>query len=281
MKPTNGSGGDARGDMNGLQQARVAAIAAGSVALVAGGPAPPESAFALLGAVAGLVLLLLPRGGAERAPVLLTGSSDRSRRISPSPLFLREQRAQDESAEDRDPLSRNGRRQAQDETQEPIEGAPHSSALSYEEFTARVEEEADSEEISFLPPYASGAGKTAQAETGAASDPWDIEGVDDPEEREAGSQSKMPMPRHFALGTVAVIRKLLEPEEVERILAEQRRYPRLRFGDIAVQLGLLSEAQLQELLLAQQQGVFTDAEICDARDRLKSFRDRTGAAGKR
>lgn len=88
------------------------------------------------------------------------------------------------------------------------------------------------------------------------------------------------MPRHFALGTVAVIRKLLEPADVERILAEQRRYPRLRFGDIAVQLGLLTEPQLQEVLLAQQQGVFTDTEIREARDRLRQFRE-SGTAGQR
>ena len=48
-----------------------------------------------------------------------------------------------------------------------------------------------------------------------------------------------------------------------------------------MQLGLLTEPQLQEVLLAQQQGVFTDAEIREARDRLKVFRQQADAAGKR
>jgi hypothetical protein len=154
-----------------------------------------------------------------------------------------------------------------DLTDESEDKGDDSQTLSYEEFTARVEEETETDEISFLPPYARGESSTTQTESGAASGLVDeVEAAADDATKTA---SKMPVPRHFALGTVAIIRKLLEPGDVERILQEQRRYPRLRFGDIAVQLGMLTEPQLQEVLLAQQQGVFTDAEICDARDRLR------------
>ncbi|MDX1579691.1 MAG: hypothetical protein R3266_14490 [Gemmatimonadota bacterium] len=75
------------------------------------------------------------------------------------------------------------------------------------------------------------------------------------------------------MGTVAIIRQLLEPADVERILMEQRRYPRLRFGDIAVQLDLLSREEVDELVIAQEQGVFSDEEISEARRRLAAFHD--------
>ena len=81
----------------------------------------------------------------------------------------------------------------------------------------------------------------------------------------------MPSARRFALGTVAIIRRLLDPADVERILIEQRRYPRLRFGDVAVQRHLLSDEEVQELLVAQEQGIFSDEEISDARQRLAAY----------
>jgi hypothetical protein len=270
--------------MNGMQQARAASIAAGSATLVASGPVLSEPALALLGAVAGLILLLGLDGRPRPHLAVAASVRGRSPETRHSTVFLREGGAESGGDAGPDPVSQNGRPGAEDENAEPAEPAEdteHSAALSYEEFTARVEEEAEAEEISFLPPYASGGEETAQVNVGAGNEPWDIDDVDDSEDAAGGSRSKMPMPRHFALGTVAVIRKLLEPEDVERILAEQRRYPRLRFGDIAVQLGLLTEPQLQEVLLAQQQGVFTDAEIRDARNRMRSFREQTGAAGKR
>jgi hypothetical protein len=85
--------------------------------------------------------------------------------------------------------------------------------------------------------------------------------------------AEVPVPRHFALGTVALVRDLLTPAEVARVLLEQRRQPGKKFGVLAVEMGLLSDSQREELLLAQQEGLFTDAEMRDARQRLREFRE--------
>ncbi len=85
----------------------------------------------------------------------------------------------------------------------------------------------------------------------------------------------VPVPRHFALGTVALVRKMLTPAEVARVLLEQRRRPEARFAALAVDIGLLTKTQREELLLAQQEGLFTDAEMRDARRRLQEFRQST------
>ncbi|MFQ5747199.1 MAG: hypothetical protein ACE5HF_08285 [Gemmatimonadota bacterium] len=83
----------------------------------------------------------------------------------------------------------------------------------------------------------------------------------------------VPIPRHFALGTVALVRNVLSPARVAEILVEQRKRPDLRFGDLAVELGFISESQKEDLLLKQQEGLFTDAELRDARMRLKEYRE--------
>lgn len=88
----------------------------------------------------------------------------------------------------------------------------------------------------------------------------------------------IPTARHFALGTVALIRDLLTPAEVAQILVEQRNQPDERFAAIAMDLGMLSEQQREELLLAQQEGLFTDEEMRDARERLRDFRQTTAQA---
>ena len=85
--------------------------------------------------------------------------------------------------------------------------------------------------------------------------------------------NEVPVPRHFALGTVALVRDLLTPADVARVLLEQRRQAGKKFGVLAVEMGLLSESQREELLLAQQEGLFTDAEMRDARQRLRQFRE--------
>jgi len=85
--------------------------------------------------------------------------------------------------------------------------------------------------------------------------------------------AEVPVPRHFALGTVALVRDLLTPAEVARVLLEQRRQPGKKFGVLAVEMGLLSESQREALLLAQQEGLFTDADMRDARQRLREFRE--------
>jgi len=85
--------------------------------------------------------------------------------------------------------------------------------------------------------------------------------------------NEVPVPRHFALGTVALVRDMLTPAEVARVLLEQRRQAGKKFGVLAVEMGLLSDSQREELLLAQQEGLFTDAEMRDARQRLRQFRE--------
>ena len=89
---------------------------------------------------------------------------------------------------------------------------------------------------------------------------------------------KIPTPRHFALGTVALIRGLLTPAQVARVLIEQRNQPDERFAAIALELGMLSEEQREELLLAQQEGLFTDHEMREAREQLREFRQATARA---
>jgi hypothetical protein len=258
--------------MKGLDRIPVAGFIAGGAVLVAAVSASvaPEPALALLGSAAWVVLQGLNGRGRSRAA--LVPCVNRPPAIDPDmALFLRVRRSdpEDKAGTASSASADNGRPAAdpEDESDESEDDADTPQNLSYEEFTARVAKETETEEITFLRPYASGAPSAAPTETGATSDL--AEQVEAAASDTTKSDSKMPVPRHFALGTVAVIRKLLEPEEVERILEEQRRYPRLRFGDIAVQLGLLTESQLQEVLLAQQQGVFTDAEIRDARDRLR------------
>ena len=89
---------------------------------------------------------------------------------------------------------------------------------------------------------------------------------------------RIPTPRHFALGTVALIRNLLTPAQVARILVEQRQQPDKKFATLAVDLGMLTEIQREELLLAQQEGLFSDAEMREARERLRDFRKTTAKA---
>lgn len=90
--------------------------------------------------------------------------------------------------------------------------------------------------------------------------------------------SEVPIPRHFALGTVALIRQLLTPQEVARVLMEQRRQPDKRFATLAVEMGLLEDSQREELLLAQQEGLFTEEEMRQAREGLHQFRESTAKA---
>jgi hypothetical protein len=95
---------------------------------------------------------------------------------------------------------------------------------------------------------------------------------------DATNEYRVPTPRHFALGTVALIRDLLSPAQVARILVEQRQQPDKRFASIAVDLGMLTDEQREELLLAQQEGLFSDAEMREARERLRDFRKTTARA---
>lgn len=88
---------------------------------------------------------------------------------------------------------------------------------------------------------------------------------------EGAAREGEPVRRHFALGTVAIIRDVMEPAEISRILIEQRKRPERGFGELAVEMGLLSENELESLLRAQQEGQFTQEEIRTARQRLEDY----------
>ena len=89
---------------------------------------------------------------------------------------------------------------------------------------------------------------------------------------QAAPASDVVIPRKFAIGTVAIIRRALDPSQVARVLEEQRKFPKKRFGQLAVERGFIKEAQLDELLGAQKAGFFTKAEIQWARTALESYR---------
>lgn len=166
---------------------------------------------------------------------------------------------------------------SQSEEDGTTDTAKSRGSQSYEEFTAGLEDDAD-EEISFMPHYASDTAEARVAGDGSSDVASGRSSLLSDDLREVeGLVSRLPVPRRFALGTVAIIRRLLEPAQVEQILLEQRRYPRLRFGDVAVQLSLLTEGEVQELLVAQEEGIFSDEEISDARRRLAAYH-RGGAA---
>ena len=90
--------------------------------------------------------------------------------------------------------------------------------------------------------------------------------------------SAVPIPRRFALGTVAIIRRALDPAQVARVLEEQRKFPKKRFGEIAVELTYITESQLDDLLESQKAGLFTDEEIQGARQSLEAFRRNASSA---
>jgi hypothetical protein len=80
------------------------------------------------------------------------------------------------------------------------------------------------------------------------------------------------VPRHYKLGTVAVVQRVLSPAAVARVAAVQERHPDQKFGDIAVRLDFLTESELEELLETQRRGLYRPEAIRRARDELKKFR---------
>lgn len=168
-----------------------------------------------------------------------------------------------------EPASTEGQSADEEEDRDSLEAG----SRSYEEFAAGLD--AETEEISFLPPYASGGDAGSKDDD---DETWDAPGSDSPILGElievlAGG-GNLPGPRRFALGTVAVLKDFLDPSDLERILEEQRRYPRLRFGDIAVELGLLTREERDQVLAAQREGIFTESEIENARTRVLAYRQR-------
>ena len=80
------------------------------------------------------------------------------------------------------------------------------------------------------------------------------------------------VPRQYKLGTVAVVERVLTPGEVARVLAVQDRHPDRQFGDIAADLGLISQSELDDLLETQREGLYRPEAISRARRDLKKFR---------
>ena len=107
----------------------------------------------------------------------------------------------------------------------------------------------------------------------------DVAPGDPPPPGDIGEDGEEPARRHFALGTVAIIRSVLRPEEVSKVLVEQRRRPEMRFGELAVEMGLLDEDELERLLEVQREGRFTRAEIRLARRRLEGWHERNRDEG--
>lgn len=133
---------------------------------------------------------------------------------------------------------------------------------------------------------AAGSGVSAETPGAAAPDetPGDTgrgDGRDLPDETAAAEGEDegdtVLVPRQYKLGTVAVVERVLSPGEVARVLAVQDRHPGRQFGDIALELDILSQAQLDKLLETQQQGLYRPEAISRARRDLKKFRRQKAA----
>ena len=118
----------------------------------------------------------------------------------------------------------------------------------------------------------------APAEPGSEGTEAEIEATSRSDVEMAGEDDdSVLVPRHYKLGTVAVVEETLTPEEVARVLAVQDRQPDRKFGDIAVGLDLVSESELEQLLEVQEQGLYHPEDISRARRELKEYRRRKAA----
>lgn len=66
-------------------------------------------------------------------------------------------------------------------------------------------------------------------------------------EGEAGGEAGT-VHRDFGLETVAIVKGAMSPADVSEVMAEQRRRPDRTFGDHAIELGHLTERELEELV---------------------------------
>lgn len=266
--------------MNAIRPTECAIVAVSATLLAAAsGPEGPLAALAFGAAlVAGTALLggwvprfadHLPRPGRGRSVRLLSARSDGVERSMGRTFRTNHGSSAGESRKE----AESGAGNVEDEE---AADSREAGSRAYEEFAAGLEED-EEEEISFLPPYAS-RGNAGSSDSDEDGSPWLSVPAESPLLSELlevlDPECDLPMPRRFALGTVAVLKGFLDPSDLERILDEQRRYPRLRFGDIAVELGLLSHEKRDQVLLAQREGVFTESEIRDARARVIAYRDR-------
>lgn len=92
------------------------------------------------------------------------------------------------------------------------------------------------------------------------------------ETTEEDEEDTVLVPRQYKLGTVAVVERVLTPGEVARVLAVQDRHPDRQFGDIAVDLELLTASELEDLLETQREGLYRPEAISRARRDLKKYR---------
>ena len=102
------------------------------------------------------------------------------------------------------------------------------------------------------------------------------EGADEEEEGEdEGDGGADTVRRDFGLGTVAIVKGMMSPRDVSEVMSRQRERerPGLTFGDHAVELGHLTETQLEDLVQVKHRGVYTPEEIRAARERIRSYRD--------
>lgn len=154
------------------------------------------------------------------------------------------------------------------------------------QLTAVGDESADTEPPEEGPASTAGSGVSAETSGTAASD----ETSGDAEPGDGGAPSgetaaegteddgdTVLVPRQYKLGTVAVVERVLTPGEVARVLAVQDRHPERQFGDIARELDIITEAELQELLETQQQGLYRPEAISRARRDLQKFRRQKAA----
>lgn len=91
--------------------------------------------------------------------------------------------------------------------------------------------------------------------------------------RDEGDEEERTVRRDFALGTVAIIKGMMSPRDVSDVMSQQRDRPGLTFGDHAVELGHLTETQLEDLMQVKHRGVYTPEEIRVAREKIQSYRN--------
>ncbi len=107
-----------------------------------------------------------------------------------------------------------------------------------------------------------------------AGGPDEGEGPDDRGGREGsdGDEGEETVRRDFGLGTVAIIKGMMSPRDVSEVMSQRRRRPGLTFGDHAVELGHLTETELEDLVQVKHRGVYTPGEIREARQRIREYR---------
>lgn len=162
---------------------------------------------------------------------------------------------------------------------EAKEGEGDLSAVGEEPDETRTETTSDGDTSA-----GDGSAETAASDVPAGGDPTagqedrgrtDGE-IGETEENEEDEDTVL-VPRQYKLGTVAVVERVLTPAEVARVLTVQDRHSDRQFGDIAVDLDLLTDQELEELLEIQQRGLYRPEAISRARRDLKQFQRQKAA----